>query len=375
MAKMRILYCIDTIGQNAGPDKQLAEMIARLDKSRFDVHLCCFQESERLSRLAEHCSQLVLPVKSIYRLNGWRQMRRARRYINENGIDIVHTFMVKANILGVMAARKSRCRAILSSRRNLGYWLTPFYLRLYRRLNKSTTRLVANSERVRKFVIETEGVAPDKVDVLYNGVDMTTYAPGCGDPAVPRSLGIPDGAKLVGIVANLRPVKDHALFLRAAKLVAGRVPEAAFVLVGTGPLREELARLATDLGIAGKVFFTDGAGTVQDFLGRMCIGCLSSESEGFSNALIEYMAAGLPVVATDAGGNAEAVENDVTGYIVPHGNPEALAEPIAELLGDDTKRIEMGRRSLERCREMFEIGAAVRRHEDYYAALLDGAER
>jgi len=367
--KVRILYCIDSVGYEAGPDRQLAEIIRRLDKARFDVHLCCFEDSPRMRQLGEHCTPLVLPLVRAYSPNGIRQICRLRRYINQHDIDIVHNFLVKANIVGVLAARKSKCRAIVSSRRDLGFWLTPLYLRMLRYLDRYTTRLLANSQRVKDFVVKTERVPRDRVDVLYNGVDMTSYAPGCGDPSVVRSLGVPDHAKLVGIVANFRPVKDHALFLRAARSVADRVSDAAFVLVGTGALRGDLGRLAEELGIAGRVFFADGRGTARDYLGRMAVGCLSSETEGFSNALLEYMAAGLPVAATDAGGNAEAVENGVTGFIVPHGNPAALAQPIIELLKDDNKRIQMGRQSRARCRRMFEIGDAVRRFEDYYTGL------
>jgi len=372
MTKIRVLFCIDSVGADAGPDKQLAEMITHLDKTRFDVHLFCFEDSPRMQQLAEHCTPLVIPMRSVYSLNGLRTIRRLRRYINERQIDVVHTWMVKANITGILAARRSRCKAVVSSRRNLGYWLTPLYLRIYRYLDRHTTRILANSERVKRFVVQTERVPPDKIDVLYNGVDMTRFAPGCGDPSVPRSLGVPEEAKLVGIVANLRPVKDHALFLRTAKLVARSVPEAAFVLVGTGPLRDDLATQAKELGIADRVFFSDGAGAVEDYLGRMCIGCLSSESEGFSNSVLEYMAAGLPVVATDAGGNAEALKTGTTGFIVPHGDPTALAGPIVDLLKDDTERAAMGRRSLERCRERFEIGRVIGRYEDYYAGLAGG---
>jgi glycosyltransferase involved in cell wall biosynthesis/acetyltransferase-like isoleucine patch superfamily enzyme len=371
MARIRLLYCIDTVGQNAGPDKQLAEIIRRIDCGRFEVHLCVLQDSDRLHELAERCHTLVLPMRRLWSLHGLRQIFRLRRYINEHKIDVIHTFLNKANILAILAAWCSRCPVVISSRRNLGYWLTPFYLWLYRRLDRITTRLLANSERVKRFAIETEGVPPEQVDVLYNGVDMEQYAPGAGDPSVPAALGIPADAKVVGIVANLRPVKDHALFLRAAKQVTDAVPEATFLLVGRGPLRGELGRQAEQLGIAGRVFFTDGAGAVADHLARMSVACLSSESEGFSNAVLEYMAAGLPVVATDAGGNAEAVEHGVNGFIVPHGAPDALAEPIIELLRDDAKREDMGRRASERCRDRFEIAAAVRRHEEYYASLHD----
>ena len=370
MAKVRILYCIDSVGYDAGTERQLAEIITHLDKERFDVHLCCFEEGPRIRELRAHCTPLILPLRRVYTLNGFRQIRHLRHYINVQEIDIVHTFMIKANIVGVLAARKSLCKAVIASRRNMGYWLTPFYLRLFRYLDRHTTRLLANSERAKEFVVRTERVPPEKVDVLYNGVDMARYAPGSADQAAADWLGIPGGAKVVGIVANYRPVKDHALFLHAAREIAAKVPEAAFLLVGAGPLREELARLAADLGVGNKVFFTDGRGAVPGYLARMSVGCLTSQSEGFSNAILEYMAARLPVVATDVGGNAEAVEDGATGVIVPGRDPAAFAKPVIALLKDEAARAEMGRRSLERCREMFDIRESVRRHENYYASLV-----
>jgi len=371
VARIKVLYCIDSVARDAGTEKQLEEWIRRIDPERFEFHLCCFEDSPRLQTLADCCTPIVLPIGSLYRLNALLQIRRLRRYINRNDIHIVHTFFVKSNIVGVLAARRSRCRAIVSSRLNMGYWLTGCQLRVLRHLDKYVTRLLANAERVKEFVVETENVPPEKVDIIYNRVDTKLYRPGCGDPSVPRALGIPDEAKVVGVVANLRPVKDYPLFLRAAKLVAQQVPDAAFLIVGQGELREALGRMAYGLGIADQVFFSDGRGVVADYLGRMDIGCLSSKSEGFSNTLLEYMAAGLPVVATDVGGAREAVEHGASGYVVPHGRPEDFARPIVQLLKDDTKRAAMGREALRRCREKFDLDTTAREFEAYYAGLAE----
>jgi glycosyltransferase involved in cell wall biosynthesis len=140
------------------------------------------------------------------------------------------------------------------------------------------------------------------------------------------------------------------------------------LLAGHGPLRRELGTMADELGIANRVFFTEGRGAVPDYLGSMSIGCLSSRSEGFSNAVMEYMSAGLPVVATDVGGNGEAIVHGETGYLVAGRTAEAFAAPLVKLLRDEQLRLEMGRRGLERCREHFEIRACMRKLEDYYFA-------
>lgn len=358
MRKVTVLFCTDTIGEDAGTERHVAEVIARLDRARFDPHLCCLADSPRLAEMARCCPTRVYPVVSVWRPNGRRQILALRRYIDEQSIDVVHTFAAKATIVGVLAATGSRARVVITSRRNMGYWYTAWYRLLFRYLNRHTTRVLANSERVKRVVVEAEGVSPEKVDVLYNGVDLERYRP--VDPAQ---------APVVGIVANYRPVKDLGLFLHAARVVAAEVPEATFLLAGQGPLRAELVRLAEELGIAARVTFTDGRGEVRDHLRRMSIGCLSSQSEGFSNAILEYMAAGLPVVATDVGGNAEAIEDGVSGYLVEERSAEAFARPIVELLRDGARREQMGRRGLERCRERFEMGGAVRRLEDYYQGL------
>lgn len=364
-----LLICIDSVGMDAGTEKQVFDLIPRLDRNRFDVHLCCLEPSAQFDSLASCCHTRLFPVRRVYSLNGFRQICALRDYIRGNRIDLVHTFLLKANIFAVPATWGSGCRAVVASRRNMGYVYTPTNLRVFRFLDRYTTRLLANSEAVKRDVVRYEKVPPRKVDVLYNGVDLSRFA-GPGYPAVPRSLGVPEDAPVVGVVANLRPVKDLDLFLRAARVVAGQVPDAVFLLVGRGPLRDELGRRAAELGIAGKVFFSDGKGEVLDYLRRMTIGCLCSQSEGLSNAILEYMATGLPSVVTAVGGNPELVEDGVTGYLVPDRTPEALAARILLALQNPERSREMGRVALARCRERFDIQVAVRDLERYYLSLL-----
>lgn len=364
MRTIRVALCIDTVGDEAGTERYAAEVAVRLSRPEFDVHLCCLADSARLRELAECCAVRVFPLTRVFRPDGLRNVRALRRYLDEQPIDILHTFMPKATIAGVLAAR-GRVKAVVTSRRNLGYWYTPGYRLLFRWLNRSTTRVLANSEGVKKLTVEAERIAPEKVDVLYNGVDVRRFAAGEAD-----RCGIAEGLRIVGIVANYRAVKDHALFLRAARTVAAAAPDTAFLLAGKGPLRAELGELARELGIGGRVFFSDGKGEVAAYLRAMSVGCLSSRSEGFSNAILEYMAAGLPVVATDVGGNGEAIEDGATGYLVRSREPNEFAAAILRLLEDEGKRAEMGRRGQQRCRERFDLEGAVRRQEEYYRSLV-----
>jgi L-malate glycosyltransferase len=369
MRKIALLCCLDSAEEDAGTERYVSEIIRRLDKACFDLHLCCFQDGPRLRELTPFCSVRVLPLVKVFRPQGLRQIRSLRSYINDRGIDIVHTFTPKATIVGLLAAKRSQAKVTIASRRNLGYWYTPWTLRLFRYLNRHTTRLLANSEAVKRHVIAVERAASAKIDVLRNGVDIGRYTSG-RELSPASATPIPSHLPVVGIVANYRPVKDLPLFLRAARLVADAVPAVAFLLVGQGPLRSELIRLAAELGIADRIFLSDGVGSVPDYLPRFKVACLSSQSEGFSNAILEYMAAGLPVVATDVGGNREAIHDGVTGYLVRTRTPQAFAEPIIRLLRDESLRTAMARASYQYCCENFEIGHATRHLEAYYRRLI-----
>jgi glycosyltransferase involved in cell wall biosynthesis len=368
MNRIRVCIVVDDLGPDAGTERQIAETVRRLNAERFETHLCCFAESTRLRDLSAYAVSAVFPLRSVGSPEGMWQILRFRSYLRKNRIDVAHAWMVKSAIFTVAAALGTPCRTI-TSRLNTGYWYTPTYLRLFRVLNRCTTRVFANSQAAKKIAVVAEGLQPSKVDVIYNGVDAVRYSPGAGNPAVAADLGVPPDTVVVGIVANLRPVKDVELFVRMAAIVARRVPHVSFIIVGQGPLREELEQLAHELGLNGKLFFASGRGTVPDYLSRMSVACLCSRSEGFSNAILEYMAVGLPVVATDVGGNAEAVVQGVTGYVVTDRSPEAFAEPVIRLLESDELRSALGMRALELCRERFSIETYTQCMQNYYAAV------
>ncbi len=364
---------LDSVKEDAGTERLVAALATRLDHRLFEPHVCCFEESARLANLSRHLRTALFPLGRVYSPAGLRTIWRFRRYIVQNQIDVVHSFMTRADIFGVLAALGLRRVVVVTSRLNTGYWYTPAYKRLFRILNHYTAHVVTNSAYAKKVVAAAEKLAPDKITVLYTGVDLARYSSSSGDPSVAVSLGVPSDAQVVGVVANYRPVKDLALFLKSAHIVAAAAPRAAFLLVGKGELRPELEKLALELKIGDRVFFSDGRGSVPDYLARMSVACLSSLSEGLPNAILEYMAAGLPVVATDVGGNSELVADGVTGYLVRGRTPEAFAEPIIRLLRDDALRTAMGQKGLERARTEFDLSAAVRRLEHFYIGAVENA--
>ena len=367
---LRVCLLVDTVKHDAGTEKLVPEFAKRLDSSRFEVHVCCFEESARLADLGSYVRTEIFPVGRLYSPAGLRQVYRFRRYLKQNRIDALHGFMNKSSAFAVLAAIRSPCRAVITSRLNTGYWYTRRILRFFRFLNLYTTHIFTNSACAKETTVRMEGVAPDMVTVMYPGVDLVRYASSSGDLQASALLGIPEGVPVVGIVATFRPVKDLALFLRAARIVLNELPNTAFLLVGHGELKADLERLAVELNIRRNVFFSDGRGAVPDYLARMSVACLTSQSEGLPNAILEYMAAGLPVVATDVGGVSELVEDGVNGCLVRNHTPEAVAAHIIQLLRDDTLRTRMGRMSLERGRAKFDMAAAIERLEDFYIGAV-----
>jgi glycosyltransferase involved in cell wall biosynthesis len=364
---IRVLWVVDTITHNAGTERQMIELGRRIDRRKFEIHLATLADSEP-AFAAEVFRVSTFPVDSVWTIQGLRQTLRMASMIRSEAFSIVHGFMPRSSILATVAGKLGGAKVILTSRRNLGYYYTRGYLAIIRVLNPLVTRITANCEAARQVAAQYEKVDASKIDVLYNGVDLAAFRNRNGSDELPVPL--PAGMKVVGVVANYRPVKDLPLFLKAAAIVAEEEPGTAFLLAGEGDLEEELKELARSLGIADRTIFTSGRGAVPPYLHRMCIGCLSSVSEGLSNSILEYMAAGLPVVATDTGGNRELIEDGRTGFLVRERTPEAFAIPVLKLLRDDRMRASFGQAGLQRCSEMFDIEVAVQKLQTYYESLV-----
>jgi glycosyltransferase involved in cell wall biosynthesis len=236
-------------------------------------------------------------------------------------------------------------RARVTSKGETDGFRTPMQKRAERATFRLSHRVIANCLVVQNQLIR-EGVSPSKIIQHYNGLDLERLKVSAGlrrEEAL--AFGLPSERRYISIVANLRnPVKDHPMFLRAAARVRAAVPDAEFVIAGEGELMEELRELAVQLGIKDDVFFIGRCDRVADLLFASDIGVASSNAEGFANAILEYMAAGLPVVATDVGGAREAIAEGETGYVVASGDDERMAERIIELLSEPKRARAMGDR-------------------------------
>jgi glycosyltransferase involved in cell wall biosynthesis len=380
--KPNVLFIIDSLEQG-GSERQALQLLRQLHHSgQCRVQLACLQDRGSLRAEAEQLGIGEIreyPLSSFYDRNFVTQLRRLGSFIKENRIDVVHTHCFYTNIFGMTGAAMARVRARITSKGETDGFRTPLQKRAERASFVLAHRVIANCNVVRNQLI-SEGVNPARIVQHYNGLDLERMKvrPGLQREEALRIFDLPLAPKrrLVSIVANLQhPVKDHPMFLRAAARVRAAIPDVGFVIAGEGKLMPGLRELATQLGIQDDVFFIGRCESVPSLLFASDVGVLSSQAEGFANAILEYMAAGLPVVATDVGGVREAVEDGQTGYIVPAGDDEKMAQRIIQVMNDPASAAVMGQRGKAIVEERFSCEHHLNNTLELYDELLTVAKR
>lgn len=375
--KPNVLHIIDSFEQG-GTERQAVQLVHLLNESgRYRVHLACLKNQ---GVLRAEVGRLNLgeipeyPLNNFYNRNFVRQLRRFASFLRMREIDVVHAHGLYTNIFGMAAAQLARVPVRISSRRETNGLRNGVRRWGERNAFRLAHAVVANAEAVRRQLI-AEGVRDEKIVTVYNGLDAKRVAP----PAdlsrreALALLGLPpdEERRFVTIVANVRhPVKDHPTFLRAAARVREAFPQAAFVIAGEGELMASLKELAAQLQLERDVFFIGRCERVAELLAVSGVCVLSSKAEGFSNSILEYMAAERAVVATDVGGAREAVVEGETGYLVPAGDDEQMGARIIALLSEPERARAMGARGKLIVEEKFSCRAQLERTEKLYDRLL-----
>jgi len=359
---MRVLYCIEAM-VHGGTEKQLAALIRTVDRGRVEPALCVLKPSTMdLQDLG--CDVLELGFRTFKSPAAVGCLRRLRRFMVDRQIDVVQTFFQDPTLLGWLASVRTPVRARIASFRDMGFWRTPGKVAQLRLAYPNFDGFIANSPAVAQRIHELDRIPLEKIEIIPNGV------------ATANGVHSRNGVPVVGIVANLdRPVKRVDLFLEASRLIQNAVGRVEFVVVGEGHLRPALTAQAERLGLASSVRFLGRVERVAEEIQRFDVGVISSDSEGLSNAILEYMAAGVPTVARAVGGNAEAIVDGDTGQLVRDDTPESLSGAIIDLLKDEPRRSQMGTRARDVAEQGFSMAVCTRRHEDYYERVLAGSRR
>jgi sugar transferase (PEP-CTERM/EpsH1 system associated) len=349
-----------------GLEVMIVEFLRRIDRSRFAPRVCTIRPA---SGLAQELSYIGVPVDSINAPEGLSPLLplRLRKLFAARGVDLVHTHNVNPWLYAGSAARCLRGVGLVHTEHSYKEFYGKRRMRVAGQwLGRLSDRVVADSADVAAFLAQRLHVDPNRLLVIYNGVDVDRYR--ATDPADSRPPvdGLPPQGPRIGIVARLAPIKNHALLLRAFPRVLARVPTACLLIVGDGPLRSELEALSSALRISDRVRFLGARRDIPELMRRLDLFVLPSVSEGCSLTVLEAMASGVPVVATEVGGTSELVENGHTGLLVASMDVRSLADAITRLLLDEGLRRTFGAAGRQRVCEFFSLNQMVRTYEQMY---------
>jgi glycosyltransferase involved in cell wall biosynthesis len=374
-----------TAFEPGGTERQFVNLGLALDPDRFALRFGCL--SRRGSFLealeARGVPTREYPITSFLSAGYPGQALRLARDLARDRVQVVHTYGFYGNVFAVPAARAAGVPVVIASIRDRGVYLTPNQQRVQRYVCRLADSVLVNADSVKEWLVE-DGYDPSKIVVIRNGIDMSGYdgrAPrvhGRPDGGTRREFGVPASAPLVAVVGRINPSKGLEYFLQAAARVHQRHPDARFLIVGGGPdvgYRASLENSARTLGLADRVIFAGHRSDLPRIISDVTVSVLSSLSEAMPNAVLESMAAGVPVVATRVGGVPEAVEDGMTGLLVPPADAASLAAAVSRVLENPALALRLGRAGQQAVRTRFSMARMVESTEQLYWDLLARKER
>jgi len=378
MSRIRVLHAI-TLLELGGAQRNTLDTVTLLDRSRFEVGLACgvgaelYGEAQALADVRlfslPHLAREVRPLTDLAALGELRAAIRAFRP------DVVHTHSSKAGVLGRIAAHSERIPVVVHTIHGFGFgphqsapvrWA---FLAAERWVARWTDHFVAVSRRNLEEGVRLGLFDAAHASVIRSGIVLDAFRKHTGGEAVRRELGIPAAAPVVLQVACFKPQKAPERFVAAAAHLAGRFPDAHFVLVGDGELRPALDAARRRAGLEGRLHLPGWRRDVPALLDAATVVTLTSRFEGLPRALVEALAANVPVVAMAVDGVEEVVREGVDGFLVREGDIGALTERVSSLLADPGLRAAMAARAGEGL-DQFDRDAMVRQQELLYAELL-----
>jgi glycosyltransferase involved in cell wall biosynthesis len=374
---IRVVYCIDNM-QVGGTELNALRTAERLDRRRFSVSVVCIRDNGPLLARYRDAGIPVhaFPMTSLLGFRALQQAVRLIRLLREEGAEVVHSHDAYTSVYGTMCARLAGVPGVIASRRS---WYSPHLqgriLRANRLAYRFAHRVVGNSPSVSRLVESEGGVSASRIVTIPNFLDPESFDP--IPPAERRrmldELGVPEGAFVVGIVARLSPVKDHASLLRAIASLRERIPQLHCVMIGDGPERPAIEALVNSLELQDIVHLAGTRTQPPNLHGLFDVSVLCSTSEAFPNSVLEAMAAARPVVATDVGGTPDAVRQGTTGLLVPPSDPSRLSDAILRLYEEPALRAKLGNAGCAAARAGYSADAVISQVEALYTRLAGRA--
>lgn len=364
--RRRILLIIPTLDR-CGAEKQLCLLARGLPRERFDVHVCVLTRDGPLRSLLDEARIPVTLIGKSWKLDPAAYVR-LRRHIRRLQPDLVHTWLFAANAYGRQAAWSAGVRRLVAGERCVDPWKRWHELAIDRRLARRTRRLVTNSPGVVDFYVR-QGIPAEKFVVIPNAVEPAAASSRTRQQVL-QQLGLPPGSRLIGAVNRLWPQKRVKDLIWAADLLKVVRDDTHLLIIGDGPHRWRLERFRDQVEIADRVHFLGEREDVPQLMPHFDCLWLGSQYEGQSNAVLEAMAAGVPVVATDIPGNRDLVVHEQTGFLLPVGDRAGFAQRTIQVLDDPELARRFSQSARQRIRDEFSLEKMLQRHTELYEQVL-----
>lgn len=368
MPKIHVLHVIDGL-KIGGAEILLRELSEGLLKKDFRVSVAYSTPGPILGDLKALGVELIF-IPRLFRVDPY-QFYNMYRSIKKVNPTIVHTHLFKSDFQARPAARLAQVPVVVSTLHSIDRWAENRLLgKLYGLTARYADKVIAVSDKVRDFHVVNTGISPKKLVTIENGVDANKYASiNSLNSGIRKEFSIPKEAIVYGIIGRLTQPKGHETFLISAKMILEKVPQAIFLVVGDGPLRDKLIQLADELAIREKIIFTGFRNDIPEILAALDVLVISSHWEGLPVILLEGMAASKPVVATAVGGIPSVVTKE-SAFIVPPADPSALAMDCIKLANSVELRKSFGKAGYERVLKNYSLDAMVDRTVSLYMDLL-----
>lgn len=347
-----------------GLEYMVARLVNRLDRDRFLPSVCCFDKVGALQNSL--CSDTKVTLLKRKPGTDLSYPFKLAKLLKQDKIDILHVHNSTAYFYGVLAGKLAGTKRIIYTEHARDVAPNFKSCVMDKVLSLMTDRIVVVAEFLKTNLVQREWFNPEKISIIYNGIDGAPFAGEFDRETIIRELGIASDAKIIGIVARLDPIKNHRCLISAMQKVKGHFPDAMLLVIGDGPLRSELEELAAAVELQESIRFLGTRKDIPQLLSVLDIFVLCSLSEGQPLTILEAMAAGKPLVATAVGGIPEVIGEGVDGIVVPSNDADKLADALLELLREERKRRVMGARAREKFAEQFTVERMVEKYEKIY---------
>jgi glycosyltransferase involved in cell wall biosynthesis len=369
--KIKILIITDAFKKIGGSEQNITQLLHGIDQRRFQVYVACFYSGEVAQAMRAEGFQIYdLRRGGIYSIRGLKNVIFLYRLVQKEKMDLIITYHQGSDFLGLVLSKLCHI-PIISNRRDMGFKAKLPHRIAYGLFGRYFDGAITVSDAVKDEMISRGWFKQGKVWSIHNGINVNEYGNHVKKESIKRAIGIEPNRYVVGLISNIKRIKGIRYFVHAASLICAENSKVEFVVIG-GDLNEagnsmnDMKLLAKEMNIADRIHFLGEKKEIGELISIFDVAVISSLSEGFSNVLLEYMASAKPVVATDVGGNREAVIHGETGLLVPPQNSHKLAEAIGILLENRDLALRYGLAGRERVEAEFSLQGMLGKYENIF---------